>query len=52
MEKMEKRSKNMKKLLVLALIICMMAVSAVAFAEELDYNFTIGFSSLRSEERR
>ena len=36
----------MKKLLVLALIICMMAVSAVAFAEELDYNFTIGFSSL------
>ena len=36
----------MKRLLVLALAICMLAFSAAAFAEELDYNFTIGFSSL------
>lgn len=36
----------MKKLTALILTVCLLACSACAFAQETDYNFSIGFSSL------
>ena len=36
----------MKKLFALILALCLIAMGMVGFAEELDYNFTVGFSSL------